>query len=381
MALNNNKNYNHASGYATTRSNSQASTLSGTESTISSSSPTLLLDNLRTHHTQALVNVVSSTLYPTPVDVAALMAALTELRRHFESPLSYINAHPAAKTNAIEVLEHILICWVCARASQADAQNYSLESFVATADGRFDKYAVIPVDAAAETVQCISYLATMSVGIAAVARTSIPASLVLAISFADDRKTQTAIFRTLTKLCTKHSVRRVKAGGQWESDAGIYGVMDAFSRTKTALRLRNRFDALGNAAFTFVSDIASTGQSPARLPTPPLSESSHNTGCSESQSCFTPTDSSHQLSDRAATSALAFVNAVVDAHSTVEARLRVRKELLDTPLYQCFKLLEEPELAMTRAYQETRRFRRAYGNDIKTCNPQVPSDYEKAASC
>ncbi|KAJ2513503.1 hypothetical protein H4217_006309, partial [Coemansia sp. RSA 1939] len=235
-----------------TSSKSRVSTPSRCMSSVSSVS-TLLLDNLQTHHTQALVNIVSSTLYSTPIDVPALDLALKDLRRHLESPQSYANAHPAAKTNAIEVLEHIVVCWVCAQASQADAQNYNIESVVNTNDGLFDKYAQISEGTAMEAVYCISYLATMSIGTAAVARSSIPTSLVLAIGFAQDKAMLTSVFRTLTKLCTKHSVRRAKADGRWESETGIYAVIDAFTRAKKALFLRNRFDTLGNAAFLFVA--------------------------------------------------------------------------------------------------------------------------------
>ncbi|KAJ2361639.1 hypothetical protein H4S01_005177, partial [Coemansia sp. RSA 2610] len=120
------------------------STLGGSQSTISSDNVPGGLDKLRIHHTQALVNAVSAALYPDAIDTAQLYGALVELRRHLESPLAAMHAHPVTETNAAEVAEHILLCWVCARASQADAQNYSLETIVETVDRRFDKYAGIP---------------------------------------------------------------------------------------------------------------------------------------------------------------------------------------------------------------------------------------------
>ncbi|KAJ2856998.1 hypothetical protein FB639_006041, partial [Coemansia asiatica] len=197
------------------------SSLSSTNSSNSSTS-TLYLDSLRTHHTQALVNIVSSNLHCTPINAEALLTSLIELRRHLESPLSCAHSHPATETNAAEVLEHILLCWVCARAAQTDAQNHDVNKAVQTIDQNFDKYAEIPVAAISEAIQCTSYLATMSVGIAAVAKTSIPASLALTLGFVDDHCTLTNAFRALTKLCTKHSVKRPMAGARWESDTGIY---------------------------------------------------------------------------------------------------------------------------------------------------------------
>ncbi|KAJ1906091.1 hypothetical protein LPJ81_001545 [Coemansia sp. IMI 209127] len=364
---------------STSNSTSRVSTPSRCGSSVSLE-PTLLLDNLRTHHTQALVNVVSSTLYATPINVPALDAALKELRRHLESPLSYVNAHPAAKTNATEVLEHIVVCWVCAQASQADAQNYSLATVVETSDGRFDKYAKVPENTAMEAIQCISYLATMSVGTAAVARTSIPTSLVLAIGFTQSQAMLTAVFRTLTKLCTKHSVRRAKADGRWESDAGIYAVMDAFSRAMDALGLRNHFDTLGNAAFAFASEFACVSF-PPQHPHSPFKENSHNKSDLQAEEtsrvqhrAIKMSRGQGTLSDRTVACALALVNAIVEAHGTAEERLRVRKDMLDTPLYKCLKLLEEPELACSKAQHEARRFRRAYGADIRIHNPEMPSD-------
>ncbi|KAJ1890304.1 hypothetical protein LPJ66_007565 [Kickxella alabastrina] len=351
---------------------------------MTSSTPTLHLDRLRAHHTQALVNIVSNMLYPATIDTHALTKSLVNLRRHLESPLSCAHSHPATDTNAAEVLEHILLCWVCSLASQTDAQNYNFESIVATADGLFDKYAVIPALAVSEAIQCTSYLATMSVGIAAVAKTSIPASLALVLGFAEDHGTFTNAFRALTKLCTKHSVRRAKAGGRWESDNGIYAVMDAFTRAKSALGLRNRFDSMANAAFIFASEMASTG---AYMPSPssPSSEYHRSTtslsnassqGSMGSMSSLGSLDRSSQMfgvhAERVVTSALALVNALIDAHGDVGSRLRLREELLDTALYKCLKLVEEPEFEHTRAYVELRRFGRAYSSDINECDPLAP---------
>ncbi|KAJ1662296.1 hypothetical protein IW140_005998 [Coemansia sp. RSA 1813] len=363
---------------SSSRNNNRVPTPSRCDSSVSST-PTLHLDNLRTHHTQALVNVVSSTLYSTPIDVPALELALKALRRHLESPQNYTNAHPAAKTNAIEVLEHIVVCWVCAQASQADAQNYSLASVVETDDGQFDKYAEIPEKTAMEAVQCVSYLVTMSVGTAAVARTSIPTSLVLSICFIHNPTMLTAVFRTLTKLCTKHSVRRAKADGRWESETGIYAVMDAFSRAMDALTLRNRFDTLGNSAFAFASDFACL-EFPQHQQQAPLRENSHKEGdprvetVSIQNRAKNHSNDQAALSDRTVACALALANAIVEAHGAADERLRVRKELLDTPLYRCLKLLEEPELAGSKAHHEAKRFRHTYGEDIRLHNPAMPSD-------
>ncbi|KAJ2464475.1 hypothetical protein GGI02_004982, partial [Coemansia sp. RSA 2322] len=134
---------------------------------IASSTQTLELDSLQAHHTQALVNIVSSCLYSTPIDATALKRSLVELRRHLESPRSFMYSHPAIETSAVKVIEHIMLCWVCARAAQADAQNYRMESMVKTIDGRFDKYADLPKHIIYEAIQCASYLATMSAGTAA----------------------------------------------------------------------------------------------------------------------------------------------------------------------------------------------------------------------
>ncbi|KAJ2377135.1 hypothetical protein IW150_001561 [Coemansia sp. RSA 2607] len=335
----------------------------------------LYLDNLQTHHTQALVNITSSYLHQDPIDTPALTKSLIELRRHLESPLRCTHRHPATETNAVEVLEHILLCWVCARAAQTDAQNYSVDKTVSTADGLYDKYAKIQICAVSEVVQCTSYLATASVGIAAVAKTSIPSSLTLSLGFVDDHNMLTNTFRALTKLCTKHSVRRPKAGGRWESETGIYSVLDAFTRAKSALGLRNRFDTLANAAFAFVIEMEPTIN---RLPSPSLSESNRSIGSLRSTSSLSTYSQSSYLSyqpgslaERVVTSALVLVNALVEAHANSEARLRLRKELLDTALYKCMKLLEEPEFEHTRAFRETRVFRRAYACDIKECDPQT----------
>ncbi|KAJ2742901.1 hypothetical protein GGI20_004142 [Coemansia sp. BCRC 34301] len=352
---------------------------------IASSAQTLELDSLRAHHTQALVNIVSSCLYPTPIDVSALKQSLVELRRHLESPLSCAQSHPATETNAVEIIEHIMLCWVCARAAQADAQNYSMKSTIKTSDGRFDKYADLPEPIISEVIQCTSYLATMSVGIAAVAKTSLPTSISLSLGFSHCPTVLTYAFRTLTKLCTKHSVKRAKADGRWESEMGIYSVLDAFTSAQSALGLRNRFDSLAQAAFTFAADAvtrlaANSGQS--QSPSPPQSEYGFfGTGQASFEKRFGHSTSffpSMRLSgvrmeERALISAVSLVNALIDAHDSVEARLRMRRELLDTPLYQCMKLLEEPEFESTLAHYEARRFRRAYAADIKACDPQTPS--------
>ncbi|KAJ2225649.1 hypothetical protein H4R99_007146 [Coemansia sp. RSA 1722] len=350
------------------------SSLSSTNSSNSSTS-TLYLDSLRTHHTQALVNVVSSNLHPTPINANALLTSLIELRRHLESPLSCAHSHPATETNAAEVLEHILLCWVCARAAQTDVQNYDIEKTVPTADRAYDKYAEIPVTAISEAIQCTSYLATMSVGIAAVAKTSIPASLTLALGFVDDHSTLTNAFRALTKLCTKHSVKRPIAGARWESDTGIYSVVDAFSRAQSALGLRNRFDTLANAAFSYTSELVTADiLLPASVSTTSASissMSSRSTLDSLDSVCLSQESRQRGIwAERLVTSALGLVNALVGAHTAVDARLRLRKELLDTALYKCFKLLEQPEFELSRAFKETRRFRRAYAADIRQCDPQ-----------
>ncbi|KAJ2908171.1 hypothetical protein GGI21_003153 [Coemansia aciculifera] len=352
------------------------STASLSES-IASSTLTLELDSLRAHHTQALVNIVSSCLYPTPIDAAALKRSLIELRRHLESPLSCAQSHPATETNAVEIIEHIMLCWVCARAGQADAQNYSTKAIVKTKDGRFDKYADLPEHIISEVIQCTSYLATMSVGIAAVAKTSLPTSLSLLLGFSTCPTVLTYAFRTLTKLCTKHSVKRVKADGRWEPEMGIYSVLDAFTSAQSALGLRNRFDSLAQAAFTFAADtVTHLAAASSSEPTQSLNDSQTSSekrfGLSPS---FFPSMKLPRVrvEERALISALSLVNALIDAHDTVEARLRMRRELLDTPLYQCMKLLEEPEFEPTLAYYEARRFRRAYASDIKDCDPQTPS--------
>ncbi|KAJ2057402.1 hypothetical protein GGI17_005655 [Coemansia sp. S146] len=350
------------------------STASLTDS-IASSTQTLKLDSLRAHHTQALVNIVSSCLYPTPIDAVALKRSLVELRRHLESPLSCAQSHPATETNAVEIIEHIMLCWVCARAAQADAQNYSMKNIVKTSDGRFDKYADLPEQIISEAIQCTSYLATMSVGIAAVAKTSLPTSLSLALGFSHCPMVLTYTFRTLTKLCTKHSVKRAKADGRWESEMGIYSVLDAFTSAQSALGLRNRFDSLAHAAFSFATDSLTH-----LAADPPHSDS--DSICTDTTreekrfdlSLFPSVKlPSVRVEERALISALSLVNALINAHDTVEARLRMRRELLDTPLYQCMKLLEVPEFEPTLAYYEARRFRRAYASDIKACDPQTSS--------
>ncbi|KAJ2720322.1 hypothetical protein GGI07_004661 [Coemansia sp. Benny D115] len=351
------------------------STLSLTDSTVSST-PTLRLDSLQTHHTQALVNVVSSSLYDTPLPTHTLASALFELRRHLESPLSFAHSHPATETNAAQVLEHILLCWVCARAAQADMQNYAPQKTIPTADALFDKYADISADAVSEAIQCTSYLATMGPGIGAVARTSIPASLVLVLGFSDTHGVLTSALRTLTKLCTKHSIKRARAGARWEAETGLYAVMDAFTRGKEALQLRCRFDTLANTAFQYVSEVAAAPRqkTTALRPQSSLSSLDNYSRCISAASSYVSfTHESVQVvqAERVVASALALVNALIEAHSERESRLRLRKELLDTALYKCIKILEEPELDDTRAYEEARKFRRAYARDIKDCDTQT----------
>ncbi|KAJ2005179.1 hypothetical protein GGI04_002348 [Coemansia thaxteri] len=349
---------------------------------IASSTQTLELDSLQAHHTQALVNIVSSCLYSTPIDATALKRSLVELRRHLESPRSFMYSHPAIETSAVKVIEHIMLCWVCARAAQADAQNYRMESMVKTIDGRFDKYADLPKHIIYEAIQCASYLATMSAGTAAVAKTSLPTSLSLTLGFSDDPVVLTYAFRTLTKLCTKHSVKRAKADGRWESEMGVYAVLDAFTSAQTALGLRNRFDALANAAFTFAADSAAhLTSTPEQARTPILSQHECSSVASDSSSRRSSCQSlsfhhagsipSVRPEERALVSALSLVNALISAHDKAEARLRMRRELLDTSLYQCIKLLEEPEFEPTMSSYEARRFRRAYASDIEACDPQI----------
>ncbi|KAJ1838153.1 hypothetical protein LPJ70_005578 [Coemansia sp. RSA 2708] len=336
------------------------STLGGSQSTISSDNVPGGLDKLRMHHTQALVNAVSAALYPDAIDTAQLYGALVELRRHLESPLAAMHAHPVTETNAAEVAEHILLCWVCARASQADAQNYSLETIVETVDRRFDKYAGIPEQSVSETIQCVSYLATMGVGVAAVAQTSIPASLVLLLSFAECPDVYTSAFRTLAKLCTKHSVRRAQADGRWESESGRHAVLDAFTRAQTALRLRNRFDSVATCLFALVSELASAHY--AYKLTPQSTKAADGS-----------TPQRVDRAERAVTSALAFTNALVEAHSSADGRLRMRQELLDTALHRSLTLLDGPEFESSRIRMEIRRFRRAYADDIRARDPQPAS--------
>ncbi|KAJ2478526.1 hypothetical protein IWW56_003654, partial [Coemansia sp. RSA 2131] len=276
------------------------------------------------NHTQALVNAVSTALYPDPTDSAKLSGALIELRRHLESPLSLVTRHPVTETNVVDVMAHILLCWVCARASQADAQNYKVETVVETGDKRFDKYAGIPEEIVSEAILCILCLATMGVGVMAVAETSIPASLVLLLSFSDSPCMYTHVFCLLTKLCAKHSVRRAIVDSRWESETGFYAILNGFTRAQTALRLRNRFDSVANCLFALVSDLA------CKL-------MAHEAIAGKS------TAISVDHMEKAVISGLAFVNAFIEAHSSSTDRLRVRSELLDTALYQSMKLLEAPE--------------------------------------
>ncbi|KAJ2495369.1 hypothetical protein GGH96_006402, partial [Coemansia sp. RSA 1972] len=209
-------------------------------------------------------------------------------------------------------------------ASQADAQNYKVETAVETGDKRFDKYAGIPEQIISEAILCIQCLATVGVGVTAVAETSIPASLVLLLSFSDNSRMYTHVFCLLTKLCAKHSVMRAMADSRWGSETGFYAILNGFTRAKTALRLRNRFDSVANCLFALVSDLA------YKL-TPPEAIAGRSTAISVDHM------------EKAVISGLAFVNAFIKAHRSVTDRLRVRNELLDTALYQLMKLLEAPE--------------------------------------
>ncbi|KAJ2716669.1 hypothetical protein H4R19_000504 [Coemansia spiralis] len=324
------------------------------------------LDNLRMHHTQALVNIVDSALQPDPLDAAQLTSALVGLRRHLESPLSCMHGHPATETSAVAVAERVLFCWVCARAGQTDAQSHSGPGAAAASDGQFSRFAAIPEAGVSEAIQCISYLATMGVGAAAVAQTSIPVSLVLALGFTDSAEVHTCALRALTKLCMKHSIRRARAGARWETEAGLDAVLDALSRAQAALGLRNRFDAVANGTHSFAAAIAAA----ASLPTPPPSA----LGAGPSDCRVGPRyagAANGPATERPVASALAFVNVLVDAHATVDERLRIRKELLDTPLCEAMRLVEDLAADCPRAVAETRRFRRAYSSDIHACDPQA----------
>ncbi|KAJ2673027.1 hypothetical protein IWW42_002579 [Coemansia sp. RSA 1085] len=291
------------------------------------------------HLTQALINVVSNVLHADTIDTIQLINALVELRRHLESPhSSFMHVHPATETNIVEVIERILLCWVCARASQTDAQNYRFEKIVETKDKRFDKYAGIPEQAICETVQCISYLATASAGVAAVSQSSIATSLALLIAFTDNLNIITYTLRALTKLCTKHSVKRAKADGRWESKTGMHAVLHALTCAQTALRLRNRFDTISNCLFLLVSELA------ASLHYKSSELSSHN------RSFESPTPFASKT------------------HTGLEDRLRIRKEMLDTALYLSIKLLEELEHGSDLSY-EIKRFRRSYIDDIESYEP------------
>ncbi|KAJ2557005.1 hypothetical protein GGH12_006256, partial [Coemansia sp. RSA 1822] len=164
----------------------------------------------------------------------------------------------------------------------------------------------------------------MGVGVMAVAETSIPASLVLLLSFSDSPCMYTHVFCLLTKLCAKHSVRRAIADSRWESEIGFYAILNGFTRAQTALRLRNRFDSVANCLFALVSDLA------CKL-------MAHEAIAGKS------TAISVDHMEKAVINGLAFVNAFIEAHSSAIDRLRVRSELLDTALYQSMKLLEAPE--------------------------------------
>ncbi|KAJ1740051.1 hypothetical protein LPJ68_004125 [Coemansia sp. RSA 1086] len=318
------------------------------------------------HLTQALINVVSNVLHADTIDTIQLINALVELRRHLESPhSSFMHVHPATETNIVEVIERILLCWVCARASQTDAQNYRFEKIVETKDKRFDKYAGIPEQAICETVQCISYLATASAGVAAVSQSSIATSLALLIAFTDNLNIITYTLRALTKLCTKHSVKRAKADGRWESKTGMHAVLHALTCAQTALRLRNRFDTISNCLFLLVSELA------ASLHYKSSELSSHNRSFESptpfaSKSGSTPT--TVNLMKRTIKSLLNFFNTLIEAHTGLEDRLRIRKEMLDTALYLSIKLLEELEHGSDLSY-EIKRFRRSYIDDIESYEP------------
>ncbi|KAJ2173053.1 hypothetical protein GGH16_002028 [Coemansia sp. RSA 560] len=249
-------------------------------------------------------------------------------------------------------MARILLCWVCARASQADAQNYRVETAVETGDKRFDKYAGISEQIISEAILCILCLSTVGVGVAAVAETSIPASLVLLLSFSDSSCMHTHVFCLLRKLCAKHSVRRAMADSRWKSETGFYAILNGFTRAQTALRLRNRFDSVANCLFALVSDMAYK-----LMPHEAIEGRS------------TAISGDHM--EKAVVSGLAFVNAFIEAHSSATDRLRVRNEFLDTALYQSMKLLEAPEFEHSMVNSETRRFRRAYSNDISMCNSKI----------
>ncbi|KAJ2817507.1 hypothetical protein FBU31_006203 [Coemansia sp. 'formosensis'] len=213
----------------------------------------------------------------------------------------------------------------------------------------------------------------MGVGIAAVAKTSLPTSLSLLLGFSHCPVVLTYAFRTLTKLCTKHSVKRAKADGRWESEMGIYSVLDAFTSAQSALGLRNRFDSLAHAAFAFAAGAVTH----LATDSPPGDSDSVCSDQTREEKRFDRTIfpsiklATVRVEERALISAISLVNALINAHDTVEARLRMRRELLDTPLYQCMKLLEVPEFEPTLVYYEARRFRRAYASDIKACDPQT----------
>ncbi|KAJ2771267.1 hypothetical protein IWQ57_002292 [Coemansia nantahalensis] len=328
----------------------------------------LPLDSLRVHHTQALVNIVDSALQPDPLDAARLLSSLAGLRRHLESPRSCMHGHPATETSAVAVAERVLFCWVCARAGQADAQAYGGRDPGMVVDSRFGRYADVSEEAVSETIQSISYMATMGVGAAAVAQTSIPISLVLVLGFTDSAEVHTCALRALTKLCTKHSIRRARAGARWKTETGLYAVLDALSRAQAALGLRNRFDAVANGTHSFAVAIAAT----ASLPTPPPSAQEVDPGtCHIGSRCASTVPAAAPAAERPVASALAFVNALVDAHATADERLRIRKELLDTPLCEAMRLVEDLAAECPRAVAETRRFRRAYSHDIHSCDTRA----------
>ncbi|ORX69419.1 hypothetical protein DL89DRAFT_267648 [Linderina pennispora] len=301
------------------------------------------LDTLRTNHTQSLVNAVSTKLYANPIDTTLLSQSLVELRRHLESQLSVAPANdPATATNAIEVLEHILFCWICARAAYADRQHSGDES----GSMRFAKYSYIPESCILETIQSTLCLAMSPAGVMAVAKSSIPASLALSTSFVDMPSIHVVAFRVLARLCTRQA-----------ADAGVSSVLDAFTRARNALQLRNRFDTLANASFAFAMDFVTAVQAPM---TPPSSASTASD--SEYDECKMP---STRLAERVLTSALVLINAMVDAHLDVERRLSLRRELLGTSLYKCLKVLEEPCFDHSLAVAEARRFRLTYASDIR----------------
>lgn len=336
------------------------------------SSCTLELDCLQTRHTQVLVNIVSSALYSKPLDNRLLKRSLLDLCHHLDACSSYniVNnqSHCPTATNIIEVLEHILICWVCARAEQEDNQNYSLKGMVVVApDSRFDKYADIPVETISAVALCISNVTRIEAGIIQVAKSSIPSSLALALNFSDNPKLLTSVFRTLTTLCTKRSGKKLIVGGcRWHPYIGLSALLEAFTQAQNALRQRNRFDGLANVAFTLAMELVPLDTRLRNHPTGSDPKSINSSFASLFiPKCVPTTDAK----ERTLISALSLINVIADAYIDAKLRLKVRGELLDTPLYQCLKLLENPAFDSSIASYEARKFRRAYSQDIRKCDP------------